>query len=112
MNLMNTRIQEAETRLAALGGDGEPRTVALIHDLTKAFPKPEDVTVDILHLNITPNTIKIDAETTGFAEVAQVEESLKAQKSFENAAKSNEQKKRGKIEFSVQIPLNGSEEEG
>jgi hypothetical protein len=112
MQLMNGRILEAENRAAALGGDGEPRTVALIHDLTQAFPTPAEVTVDVLHLNITTKTIKLDAETTGFAEVAKVEESLKAQEAFSGAAKSNEQKKRGKIEFTVQIPLDGTGEEG
>ena len=110
---MNARIMEAEQRAAALGDGGEPRAVALIHDLTKAFPKPEEVTVDVLSLKVTTNVIQIDAETTGFAEVAKVEETLKATEKFSSASKSNEKKKRGKIEFTVQIPLNGTDgEEG
>ena len=61
----------------------------------------------MLSLKLTTNVIQIDAETTGFAEVAKVEESLKANEKFSAASKSNEKKKRGKIEFTVQIPLDG-----
>ena len=56
-----------------------------------------DVTVDVLHLNITPTTIQMDAETTGFAEVAKVEESLRMNKTFSGATKSMSKRNEAKL---------------
>ena len=112
MSLMHGRISEADERARALGTGAEPRTVSLIHDLTKAFPPPDQVTIDVLKLSISTNVMQFDAETTGYAEAARVEEMLKAVEIFSQATKSNEKKSRGKIRFTVQIPLDGTGEEG
>jgi hypothetical protein len=116
MAIMTERTLDAVARSEVLAdATGTPPTIDKVYELTKAFPPPNQVTVEVSELTITPATISLTAETDGYASSAAVEESLQKQPLFKDAAKGNDRKVRDKVSFTITIPLAGeetAEEEG
>ncbi|TNE85443.1 MAG: hypothetical protein EP330_25505 [Deltaproteobacteria bacterium] len=105
--------EDAAQRARVLGSvDGKPPTIDLLHGITNAFPKPDEVTVDVSELYITPSTVTLDAEVDGYTEAAAVEAALKSDKRFAEASKGEDKRKREKVLFTITIPLSDDGEEG
>jgi len=113
MAVMSERTRDAVARSEVLADTtGVPPTIDMVYQLTKAFPPPSEVTVEVSELTVTPATISFSAETDGYASAARVEESLQSQPLFKDAAKGNDRKVRDKVSFTVTIPLTGEEGTG
>ncbi len=110
--ILKEEVARAEERARFLGSsNGAPPTVDLLATLTKAFPPPAEVTVDVTELTITPNNISFTAETDSYASADKVEASLQAVDRFKDAVKGNERTARDKVSFPVTIPLTPEDEE-
>ncbi|MBW1878704.1 MAG: pilus assembly protein PilM [Deltaproteobacteria bacterium] len=110
MAIASERTRDAIARSEVLADTtGTPPTIDKVYELTKAFPPPNEVTVEVSELTITPATISFTAETDGYAPAALVEESLRKQPLFKDVAKGNDRKVRDKVSFTVTIPLTGDE---
>lgn len=112
--IMSERTQLTVQRADILASASRPPTMHTLYELTEAFPPPEQVTVTVEDLTITPTTITFNAETDGYASAARVEEALQGHPRFSEAAKSGDRKIRDQVEFNVSIPLgeNAEGEEG
>ncbi|MBN2801361.1 MAG: hypothetical protein JXX28_19625 [Deltaproteobacteria bacterium] len=109
-SVMKERTDDAVERAKVLGAEKDtPPTVSLLRGLTKAFPPPEEVTVDVSELTIAPGAITLDAETSGFGDVATIEESVRGDARFAAATSKDPKKVRDKIRFVLNIPLEGKE---
>ncbi len=106
MAILSEQTSAAVSRSGILAdASAVPPTVDKMRALTKAFPPPDQIRVEVSDLRITPNTITFTAETDGYATAAGVEEALKKVPQFKDAAKSGDRKVRDKVSFSVTIPL-------
>jgi general secretion pathway protein L len=116
-SILRQEMDDAKVRAQVLGSSsGVPPTVALLADLTKAFPPPDKITVDVTELTITPTAVTFTAETDSYASADAVEASLQASERFKSAAKGQERQSRERVSFPVTIPLGDggapTEEEG
>ncbi len=112
--LMAANTEEAVLQAERLGqgAGGVPPTVDIIYQLTEAFPKPEEVQVQLNDLVVTTSNISFNAETDGgFAASSAVEEALKATEMFSAAKKGTESKSGAKIKFPITIPLGEAAED-
>ncbi len=111
--VMQDGMFEAQKVAAAIGDDsGVPPTIDMLYQLSNSFPPAGQVTVDVDKLTLAPNAIDIDAETTDFGSVAQIEASLKRVPAFAAAAKGNENKNsKGKITFTIGIDRGEADED-
>ena len=105
-------------RAEVVGGSnsGVPPTLDLVHALTDSFPPASEVQVTVKSMTITKENLSFEAETTGFAGSAAVEEKLKSNPRFAATEKGTETKQsNGVVKFPITIDLTGgdaSEEEG
>jgi general secretion pathway protein L len=92
---------------------GEPPTLALLRELSQAMPAPKDVRIEVREMTVTPASVQMQAQTTGYEAAATIEQSLQRNARFKAARKGDEKKVGDGIRFTVTIPLDGSEgEEG
>jgi Tfp pilus assembly PilM family ATPase len=108
VSTMVTLTEDAQQRALLLGSGGNttPPTIDLIARLTDAFPPHPTVTVEVRNLSITPESIRFEAETDGYASSAKVEESLQASPDFKTAIKGDETRlSSGRVRFPISIPL-------
>jgi len=106
MAIMSEKTQDVTARADVLGeATRVPPTIDELRALTKAFPPPNQVRVEVSDLTITPATISFSAETDSYASAAAVEESLQKTPRFSKAAKSGDRKIRDRVTFDVSIPL-------
>lgn len=103
------REEEADmaNRAAVLGSASSvPPTLDLLNELTASFPDPNEVEVTVRTLTITKENLTFDAETSGFAGSAAVEEKLRANPRFAAAEKGQETKQsNGIVKFPITIDL-------
>jgi hypothetical protein len=105
-SVLRQEMDDAKVRAQVLGSSsGVPPTVSLLADLTKAFPPPDKITVDVTELTITPTAVTFTAETDSYASADAVEASLQASERFKSAAKGQERQSRERVSFPVTIPL-------
>ena len=105
MAKMRKRIDEAEARAKALGNDGRPPTIHLIHEISTLLPNATDLQIDVTNLKATPKSLTFDAEVPSYAAASQVETALQSQDKFKSCTKSNEQQRRGSVLFTIQCDL-------
>jgi hypothetical protein len=105
MAILSERALEASTRAEVFHDDGVPPTIDNLYKLTKAFPPPNEVTVAVSELTITPAAIRFSAETDGYASASAVEDSIRREPAFAQASKSGDKKVRERVQFNVTIPL-------
>ena len=114
VQLMRDSTEEAVMRAEVLGdrAGGVPPTVDLLYQLHEAFPPPDEVTVTVSDLTITPSTVTFNAQTDGYAASAKVEESLQANERFRTASKGQEQRlANGTVKFPITIALDAEVED-
>lgn len=105
-SIMRERTDDVVARAAVLAAEGgKPPTIDLLYELSSSFPPAEEVTVDVSEMTIATGAINLDAETTGYGEVATIEESVKRNARFSNAETRDPKKVRDKIQFVLSIPL-------
>jgi len=90
---------------------GEPPTLALLKELSTTMPAAKDVRVEVREMTVTPASVQMKAQTTGYEAAATIEQSLQKNTRFKEARKGDEKKVGDGIRFTVTIPLDGSEEE-
>jgi hypothetical protein len=77
VELLSSSLDDANMQASFLGdANSAPPTVDLLSKITDNFPKPDDVTVQVDLLDITPNAIQIEGSTDGFAQVDKIDEGL------------------------------------
>ena len=103
---LNNLVVATEDRARVMGsGGGEPPTIQLLAELTENRPPHTEVVINADVITISPKMITMKAETTDYTSAASIEEKLKEHPRFHKAEKSDERKKRDKIEFTITIPL-------
>lgn len=110
--LMKEEVGAAVARAELLGGESSvPPTIDTLAALTKAFPEPEKVKVDVTELTITPLAIQFTGETDSYASADAVTASIQQVPRFSRAEKGNEKTIRDRVSFPVSIPVGDVEEE-
>ena len=104
-SLMLAGVKAEKEKAAKMGIQPRPPTVDRLLQLTKAFPAPKAVTVDVSNMTITPGLVTFDAETDGYASSAKVEASLKKNECFGETTIQDKGKTRNKVKFAVTIPI-------
>ncbi|MFT7518123.1 MAG: Tfp pilus assembly PilM family ATPase [Kiritimatiellia bacterium] len=112
MEKMRKHIDEANDRAHALGSNGKPPTIDLIHEISSLLPGPTDLEIDITSLKATPKSLTFDAEVPTYAAASQVETALQSEPRFANCTKSNEQQRRKRILFTMQCDLTAPDDNG
>lgn len=108
--IMKERTDEMSERARVLAsGKAEPPNVDLLYTLTQSFPPASAVTVDVSELTLATGAITLDAETNGFSDVATIEEAVRANPRFAQAASKDPKKVKERIRFSLNIPLQDGE---
>lgn len=75
--LLSEVVYDNQEQVAFLGEEGEaPPTVDLIYQLTKGFPPHPDVTVTVSSIDITPEQVRVEGSTSGYAQVDRIGASL------------------------------------
>jgi Tfp pilus assembly PilM family ATPase len=115
-------VGEAEQEAEFLGGDGAiPETVHELWVITKAFPAPEQVKVNVDRLEITPGAIMINGVTEGLKDVDTIGESLEKSGQFNTVeTQPGARDGAGKLQFTINIdrtseddaPAEGESEKG
>ncbi|MFT4625040.1 MAG: Tfp pilus assembly PilM family ATPase [Myxococcota bacterium] len=114
VQLMRDSTEEAVLRAEVLGDrqGGVPPTIDIIYQLHKAFPPPDEITVKVSDLTITPSTVTFNAETDGYAASSAVEEALQKHVRFRTASKGQEQRMaNGRVKFPITIALDAEVDE-
>lgn len=112
--VMARRTAETVKRSEALppATPGKPPTVDTLYALVGVLPPHEQVPVELVNLDLLPELIMFEGETSGFAQSAQIEEALKASDRFQSGNKDSESRTTdNKVKFKFSIPLGKSGEE-
>ncbi len=84
---------------------GEPPSLTLLKELSEAMPPPDEATVDVRELTLSETAISLKVDTDGYEAAARIEASMQNTARFEAAAKGDEKKRGGKVQFTLSIPL-------
>lgn len=113
ISIVAAKVGEAEARAKVLGADSEePPSPEILLALTQAMPPHPEVVVDVNDFTYNRTAVTFNAETDSYNTAATIETALKANPRFKKAEKSNEQKARDKVTFTMTIPLDLAGEEG
>ncbi len=109
--IMQEKAMAVTERVALLGAAirGQPPTLTLLKSLSEGMPPPSEATIDIKELTLSETAVNLKAETAGYEEAARIEASLQNVQRFKTANKGDEKKMGDKVQFSLSIPLGGSE---
>jgi len=110
VDAMSKRIKEAKARAEALGDGAVPPATSMVYDLSQTLPPPQDLTIDVTQMTITPRALEFEAEVDSYGAADQVEMALQNSERFESCTKSNEQQRRGKVSFSVLCEFDSQDE--
>jgi len=112
--IMLEKTSEVVEKVDALGATvgGEPPTLTVLRDLSKALPEATDATINVSDLTISSTGVNFKAETSGYEAAATIESALKEEELFLNAKKADERKIPDGISFSMSIPFEEEEVDG
>ena len=109
LELAGTEAERVDILEGAM--QGEPPMLVLLKEISQAFPPPKDVRVEVREMTLTPTSVRMKAETTGYEAAASIEQSLQRRARFKDTVKGDEKKLGDGISFSLTIPLDGDEKE-
>lgn len=115
LGIMTAFTADAASRSAELppANPDKPPTVDRLYHLVGTLPPHDQVPVELTSLELLPELLQFEGETTGFAQSAQIEEALKASDAFKTGNKESESRTAdGKVKFTFRIPLDKSGEAG
>ncbi len=103
LDLLGEVVYDNGEQVAFLGDATDaPPTVDLLYRLTKAFPPHPEVTVTVDSLDVTPEQIRIEGSTEGYAQVDRIGASLEASGRFGAVqAEGGNRSRDGRLGFSV-----------
>ena len=112
--IMLEKTSETVEKVDALGATvgGEPPTLTVLRDLSKALPPATEASINVSDLTITSTGVDFKAETSGYEAAATIESALKEEPRFANAKKANETKVGDGIKFEMSIPFDEEEVDG
>jgi Tfp pilus assembly PilM family ATPase len=109
LELAGTEAERVDILEGAM--QGEPPMLVLLKEISQAFPPPKDVRVEVREMTLSPTSVRMKAETTGYEAAASIEQSLQRRARFKDTVKGDEKKLGDGISFSLTIPLDGEQKE-